>query len=358
MRPIHIFEYMKNRFSKFNIGQLRYIIRKHAAENIPQTVNVGDLVSWIKTQRHVPKDLDTPFVLSFSQLPVNSTFNVVFSTLRMLSHANSEIWCADTTYQTNWQGYPVNIAGGYDRIGQFHFLALSLSTNEKTDDYALLFASIKNAAGVHLKVNASPTFKMSDAASQISNGFKHTFPGVENNKFGNLMCEFPVLKAVNSFAFNSIENKSEVMADIETLNFCANPTVFSHAISLYLNKWQEKEPKFCDYFNTEWVLKHPNWFAAANLYAPNTNNASEGINSSVKSVHTLPRLLPVTQFKHVIFEMLEYKSKMYVRDGEQKVYHDKTKIGREDWCKAAQYAMDPKTKSKVFIHGELLHFVG
>lgn len=214
MRPHQIFDYMKERFgerfSHFNITQLRYIIRKHALENIPQTVNIGDLVSWIRAHRNVPKDHDTPFVLSFTQSPVQNTFNAVFSTLRLLSHAKRDIWCADTTYQTNWQGYPVSIAGSFDRIGQFHFLALSLSTNEKTDDYALLFASIKNAVSVHLKANVSPKYIMCDAANQISNGFKHTFPEVENNKFWNLMCEFHVMKAVNSFSFNKNENKLEV----------------------------------------------------------------------------------------------------------------------------------------------------
>lgn len=361
IRPVRIFDYITERFgqrfSGYNISQMRYIIRKHVTENIPQTVNVGDLVSFIKANRKVPKDLDTPFVLSFTQSTAQNTFNAIFSTLRLLSHAESEIWSADTTYQTNWQGYPLNITGAYDRIGQFHLLALGLSTNEKTDDYAMLFDSVKSGASLHLKMNVNPKFIMSDAANQISNDFKYTFRGVEEHQFWNLMCEFHVMKSINAFAFNSIDNKTEIKADIKTLQYCANPTVFSHAVDLFLEKWEEKEKEFCEYFRMEWVVKHPNWFAAANLSAPNTNNAAEGLNSSVKSVHTMRRCLPVTQFKQVLVDMLEYKSKMYVRKGEQKVFEYKPKIGRDDWSKAAQYAMDQSTKSKVFKHGEFYYIL-
>lgn len=55
--------------------------------------------------------------------------------------------------------------------------------------------------------------------------------------------------------------------------------------------------------------------------------------------------------------MLEHKSKLYIRDGEQKVVYDELKIDREDWCKAAQYAMDPTTKSKVFNHGAFYYIL-
>lgn len=80
-----------------------------------------------------------------------------------------------------------------------------------------------------------------------------------------------------------------------------------------------------------WIKKHPNWFAAANLFAPNTNNAIEGFNSSIKSVHTLHRRLPLTTFKETMLKMLSYKSKMYVRDAEKKVFYDKLNISRNDW---------------------------
>lgn len=99
----------------------------------------------------------------------------------MLQNANNEIWCADSTYQTNWQEYPVNIAGTFDRAGKFHFLALSLSTNETSNDFGFLFNAIKCAAELHHKMKVTPKYIMSDAASQIANRFKHTFPDVVEN---------------------------------------------------------------------------------------------------------------------------------------------------------------------------------
>lgn len=237
-------------------------------------------------------------------------------------------------------------------MGHFHFLALSLSSNETSDVYGFLFASIQNAASKYHKHNMKPRYLMADAAFQISNGFKHTFPYVEDIVHWILMCYFHLMKAVNGYSFEEIVNKENIKDDIRALHLCANSAVFSHAVNLFLEKWCQKEAKFCDYFQSEWVNKHPNWFAAANLFAPNTNNAIEGFNSSIKSVHTLRRRLPVTTFKETMMKMLNYKSKMYVRDAEKKIFHDKLTIGRDEWSVSVLYAKDPRTKSKVFKQGE------
>lgn len=81
MRPIRIFEFIKERFgerfAKYNLSQLRYIIRKYATEHIPETINVGDLVAWAMSQKNVPEDLDTPFLLHFTQCAAQNTFNAV-----------------------------------------------------------------------------------------------------------------------------------------------------------------------------------------------------------------------------------------------------------------------------------------
>lgn len=133
--------------------------------------------------------------------------------------------------------------------------------------------------------------------------------------------------------------------------------VFSHALQLFLAKWKSIEPAFCDYFQSEWIQKHPNWYAAANLLALNTNNGTEGVNSSIKSVHTMRQRLVLTMFKETLTKKLIYKSSMYERGKEAKVFYTDINIRRDEWSKAALYAMDPGTKRKIFMNDGLYYIL-
>lgn len=73
----------------------------------------------------------------------------------MLLHAQRDIYCADSTYQTSHDN-PLNIVGTFDKMEQFHFLALSISSNETSNDFAFVFAAIKNAATTHFKIDIKP----------------------------------------------------------------------------------------------------------------------------------------------------------------------------------------------------------
>lgn len=100
-RPVQIHLYMQEKFGErfhYNIEQVRYILRKHQEENIEPAVCLGDLLSWARSMKTVPNDVDTPFVIGMTSL--NSKFNIVFSTLRLLSHANQDVFCAATNV---WQ---------------------------------------------------------------------------------------------------------------------------------------------------------------------------------------------------------------------------------------------------------------
>lgn len=124
-----------------------------------------------------------------------------------------------------------------------------------------------------------------------------------------------------------------------------------------MSKWATEEPQFCEYFRSEWVRKHPNWFAAANLNAPNTNNSLEGFNSSIKKNHTMRRQLPITIFKETLLKLIQHKSNMYVREKEKKIFYDAPKIAVDEWKRGAEYAMDAKTKEKVFQYGDVYYIL-
>lgn len=171
------------------------------------------------------------------------------------------------------------------------------------------------------------------------------------------MCMFHVLKAINGYKFKNPSSKEKIKIDLKVLQMCVSPTVFSHAIRLFLSEWKEDEPEFCQYFEREWIQKHPNWYAAVNLLAPNTNNGVEGLNSSIKAIHTLRQRLVLTMFKETLIKMLRYKSCMYTREKEAKVFYSELKIHREEWSRAAVYAMDPETKNKIFMHNNLYYIL-
>lgn len=224
----------------------------------------------------------------------------------------------------------------------------------------MLFDAIKHAAATHHKLDFKPNFLMADAAFQIKNGFKHSFAHVVNDALSILMCWFHAKRAVaisNKQVFRSEENKGEIIDGLNALHFCSNVTVFQHALELFLSKWEEGEPEFCAYFKSEWIQKHPNWFAAANLKAPNTNNPVEGFNSSIKKNHTFRRRLPLTLFKETLMKMLRFKSGMYIREKERNIFYEKPKIDIKEWKTAALYATDPATKKKVLKYSESYYIV-
>lgn len=125
-RPVQIHARLQEKFGDkfhFNIEQVRYLTRKNQDINIAPAVCLGDLIAWARSIRTVPNDIDTPFVLAMTHL--NNKFHIVFSTLRLLSLAkhSPDVFSADTTYQTHWQEYPLNIVGCFDKMNQFHMLA-------------------------------------------------------------------------------------------------------------------------------------------------------------------------------------------------------------------------------------------
>lgn len=354
MKPFAILTYMKNNFEfNYNIEQVRYVIRKHEENSNEPVVSIGDLIAWAKSLRRTPVDDDTPFVIAFSHL--NTKFNVIFSTIRLLSHAANDGISADSTYQTNWQGFPLNIVGGFDAMQKFHMIALSLASNETTDNFQFLFDAVKNSVLKFHNKEMKPTFLMSDAAFQISNGclaaFSNSIP------LTILMCFFHVAKAIEAYKFQKHSNKELIKSQIKVLQLCSNPTVFCHVVELFLTEWSASEPHFVAYFRKEWIDKHPNWFCAVNLKAPNTNNGIEGFNSNIKANFTLRRRLSLTQFKQTLLHLMESTSQMYVREKEKKVYYTEIVIRKEEWQTAVKFIQNPVSVSRVFLQNGIYYIL-
>lgn len=72
------------------IRHVRQVISK--STDLKPVESFGDLAAWIKQKRIVPKDIDEPICIAFSQSPGNGKFNAVFSTVCLLQQANQDVW--------------------------------------------------------------------------------------------------------------------------------------------------------------------------------------------------------------------------------------------------------------------------
>lgn len=347
VKPNMILKSLRERFDDefpVNIRQIRYEKKKSSSSE--PIINYGDLFQWVKSNKKRPTDIDHPFCLSFSHNQTTGGFNAVFSTIRCLSFAENPIWCADTTHKMMWQNFPLNIAGVFDAAGKFHKLAMSISSNETSSDWGFIFSAIAIAGKKYHQFNVRPTHIMTDAALAIKNGFVATFPYLEGTDF-DLMCFFHLKKALNNAKYHTKENKIAIIKDIDVLQQCETKEVFKHVIELFIHKWIEREPDFIEYFKAEWINKNPNWFSAANLKAPNTNNAMEGFNSTLKRDFTLRERQPLTEFKSTFIEMIKSKSQMYGREIDQKVFNNKPIVTKSDWRTGAIFAQQPDVRERV-----------
>ena len=55
------------------------------------------------------------------------------------------------------------------------------------------------------------------------------------------------------------DSQADMNEDIKILQLSQNKMIFKKASILFLKKWQEKEPVFIKYFQTEWLQTHENW---------------------------------------------------------------------------------------------------
>lgn len=203
----------------------------------------------------------------------------VFSTLYLLNLFKSvEKVCIDSTYKLNWNEFLLTILGTIDRNKKFHPVAFACTTNETVDDYAFVFDAVKKKIKECFSTNFEPSILISDAADAIRNGFYRIFP----NATVDIMCFAHVLRNVDKRKFNSKNNKKIIMDDIRKLQQAPDKSTFSFMSKLFCEEWTPVEAEFVEYFKTQWLGVHCNWFEGAAMYAPSTNNAQESVNGVIK----------------------------------------------------------------------------
>lgn len=108
-------------------------------------LSYGDIEKWCASRVETPKDLNTPFVLSFYADMKKEKFGVLISTCRLIEiAAQSPQIHADGTYNLIWGGFPVIVLGVTDSRKKFCLTAIAVCSGETAADYEFAFHGLKD----------------------------------------------------------------------------------------------------------------------------------------------------------------------------------------------------------------------
>lgn len=304
---------------------------------------MGELINWLTEHTSQTGD-DDPFVLNFNHSDIDTDradFQYVVSTPRLLKNAaNLKILCADGTYKLNIHGYPVIVIGGIDIEQRFHLNAFSITTKEESANYEFLFRTIKETIAKLHQEEFKPEVLISDAAAAISKGFYSAFPDI-NAK--HVTCWFHALKAMR--AKIGTEYHEELIADINLLHHSSSEKVFKCAVKLFIEKWNEKKPEFCRYFQRYWVNANFGWYNGYTIRCPSTNNGIEGYNSFIKRCITFRELMPLGAFNEHIYRCLNKSSV----ESSRKIFPLQREITDTLWAKALSWNAEQVTMKTTVV---------
>jgi len=310
-KPKYIMEYLATKkISLPSMSQLKNyltLLRKQKFGS-PQ-ISIGELERFLLENSTIPDIEDVPFIVAYEINDVDEIdFRFFISTKRLLTHvASSKIIHADATYKLTWQGFPILIVGTTDRDRKFHHFGIVVTTNEKTQDFAFMFKTLKDWVkkdGADLQ----PELLIADASQAIRNGFHRVF-GTQSI---SIMCwahmRKNVTKKVEKYCHKNLV--PEIFTDLDQLQLSNSEHIFLKASNLFIDKWSHQDA-FIKYFKEEWLEKNQNWYEGAAKSAPSTNNALEASNRVIKDEHTLRERIPLNQFKILAMEMIQKWSLAY-----------------------------------------------
>lgn len=294
-------------------SQIDNVIDMHKKKNIGQAkTTMNELIKFYEDHREIPEDDDTPFIASFERSAkgqIEKWFRFFVTTKRLLKNGSmGDIICADGTYKTTIQKYPIIVVGTVDMAQSFHLTGLTISTHERAEDFRFVFDTLKETMQRVTGKTINPKLLIADAAPAIHKGFKDSFL-VELI----IMCWFHVTLNVNKQKFQSTANNEAIMNDLRAVHYLCTEELFEVGIKLFNAKWMPTESLFVKYFQGSFVDRNRNWFHGAAHRVPSTNNACESFNGSMKihQTHFLQKNL--SEFKEHALQIVQQRSAEYVR---------------------------------------------
>lgn len=141
-------------------------------------ISLGDVESWCSSNNDVPEDEDKPFVAGYEVVVgadggnENNLFRFFVTTKRLIQTSLlSDKLHADATYKLIWQGFPVIVCGTTDMGRHFHHFGVSVCVNERQEDFAFVFKTLKEAVQKIYSKDLDFDILISDAAGKIKRVF-------------------------------------------------------------------------------------------------------------------------------------------------------------------------------------------
>lgn len=150
----------------------------------------------------------------------------------------------------------------------------------------------------------------------------------------DIMCFAHVIRNCRKRPFVSKNNKILILDDIRKMQLAQNRKIFDAMSALFLKKWKDVERNFVEYFKSEWLGTHSNWFEGAASYTPSTNNALESHNATIKRKVTFRRKLPLNEFLCAMLSMTARISNQFTEN--KRIIATEPNIPRAYFMRAAE----------------------
>lgn len=102
-----------------------------------------------------------------------------------------------------------------------------------------------------------------------------------------------------------------ISVELDKLQLSQNDDIFNAASKLFLARWRRRSEDLAVYFERQWLILHPHWHEGYRKKTPSHNNGQESHNRIIKDEHTLRERLELSQFRVVLFSMIEQWSTEY-----------------------------------------------
>jgi hypothetical protein len=258
-----------------------YLAYKRTKKGYKAKLNFSELEQWCLANDKIPESMDEMFVKRSFRLDKKThkvIFFVFFTTKRLLSLAiKTKHICADTTFKLIQHGYPLLIVGTTDKAKVFHPFGIAMCANEKEEAYTFIFKPLYDCIYVVYNYAYQPNILICDAADALTNGFTAVF----GKLLKRVLCWFHIVKAFEDHeTYVSIPSphKENIKQDICSLQLSESDVIFESAYILFKEKWLKvnstKIPtkKFFEYFEGEWINKHPGLYEGYAPAVPSTKN--------------------------------------------------------------------------------------
>ncbi len=194
---------------------------------------------------------------------------------------------ADATYKLNNEGYPVLTCGTSDKEKVFHPFGLALTLNEKTEDFAFLFGSIKEAAKKAHNIDYTPNILIADSAPSITNGFKQVF-----NLTHRGTCWAHAVRGLDDI----LRKHPDIRQEIDLMQASPTQEIFEAALALFKRKYAKSE--ILKELESWWLRdEHNTWYEGFLVGLPSTSNNIESFHKNgLKVKSKLAKRQPTMQF--------------------------------------------------------------